>query len=190
MRVATPPLFAFEDSFVRELEGLYVPWRGAAVPERRLLALNEALAAELGLDPAALRAAGGLDVLSGHAVPDGVTPVAQAYAGHQFGMYSPRLGDGRALLLGELADTRGRRRDLHLKGSGRTPFARGGDGKAAVGPMLREYVIGEAMHALGIPTSRALAVIATGDDVMRETVLPGAVLARVAASHIRVGTFQ
>jgi len=190
MRVATPPLFAFEDSFVRELEGLYVPWRGAAVPERRLLVLNEALAAELGLDPAALRAAEGLDVLSGHAVPDGVTPVAQAYAGHQFGMYSPRLGDGRALLLGELVDTRGRRRDLHLKGSGRTPFARGGDGKAAVGPMLREYVIGEAMHALGIPTSRALAVIATGDDVMRETVLPGAVLARVAASHIRVGTFQ
>src|SRR6185503_2843309 len=190
MRVATQPLFAFEDSFVRDLEGLYVSWRGAAVPERRLLALNEALAAELGLDPAALRAAEGLDVLSGHAVPDGVTPVAQAYAGHQFGMYSPRLGDGRALLLGELVDTRGRRRDLHLKGSGRTPFARGGDGKAAVGPMLREYVIGEAMHALGIPTTRALAVVATGEDVRRETLLPGAVLTRVAASHLRVGMFQ
>ncbi|MCW2959568.1 MAG: YdiU family protein, partial [Solirubrobacterales bacterium] len=118
------------------------------------------------------------------------TPVAQAYAGHQFGGYSPRLGDGRALLLGEVVDINGRRRDLHLKGSGRTPFARGGDGKAAVGPMLREYVIGEAMHALGIPTTRALAVVATGDDVIRETPLPGAVLTRVAASHLRVGTFE
>ena len=113
-----------------------------------------------------------------------------AYAGHQFGGYQPRLGDGRALLLGELLDVHGRRRDLHLKGSGRTPFARGGDGKAAVGPMLREYVIGEAMHALGIPTTRALAVVATGADVVRETLLPGAVLTRVAASHIRVGTFE
>jgi uncharacterized protein YdiU (UPF0061 family) len=116
--------------------------------------------------------------------------VAQAYAGHQFGGYSPRLGDGRALLLGEVLDVHGRRRDLHLKGSGRTPFARAGDGKAAVGPMLRELVIGEAMHALGIRTTRALAVVATGEDVVRETLLPGAVLTRVAASHIRVGTFQ
>ena len=116
--------------------------------------------------------------------------MAQAYAGHQFGGFSPRLGDGRALLLGEVLDVHGRRRDLHLKGSGRTPFARGGDGKAAVGPMLREYVIGEAMHALGIPTTRALAVVATGEDVVRETLLPGAVLTRVAASHLRVGTFQ
>jgi serine/tyrosine/threonine adenylyltransferase len=123
-------------------------------------------------------------------VPAGSRPVAQAYAGHQFGSYSPRLGDGRALLLGEVIDTHGRRRDLHLKGSGRTPFARGGDGRAVVAPMLREYLVGEAMHALGIPTSRALAVVATGAGVVRETVLPGAVLARVAASHIRVGTFQ
>jgi uncharacterized protein YdiU (UPF0061 family) len=190
MSVAARSLLAFEDSFVRELEGLYVPWRGAAVGERRLLALNEELAMELGVDREALRAGDGVDVLCGHVVPDGAGPVAQAYAGHQFGVYSPRLGDGRALLLGEVLDTRGRRRDLHLKGSGRTPFARGGDGKAVVGPMLREYVIGEAMHVLGIPTSRALAVVATGEDVMRETVLPGAVLARVAASHIRVGTFQ
>ena len=129
-------------------------------------------------------------MLVGNAVPEGATPVAQAYAGHQFGGFSPRLGDGRALLLGEVLDVHGRRRDLHLKGSGRTPFARGGDGKAAVGPMLREYVIGEAMHALGIPTTRALAVVATGEDVLRETLLPGAVLARVAASHMRVGTFQ
>jgi serine/tyrosine/threonine adenylyltransferase len=190
MSVAARPLFALDDSFVRELEGLYLPWEGAHAPEPRLLALNEELAAELGVDPDALRADGGVDVLAGRVAPDGATPVAQAYAGHQFGSYSPRLGDGRALLLGEVIDTHGRRRDLHLKGSGRTPFARGGDGKAVIGPMLREYVLGEAMHALGIPTSRALAVVATGEDVMRETVLPGAVLARVAASHIRVGTFQ
>src|SRR3954465_1274048 len=190
MRGAAPSLFAFDDSFVRELEGLYVPWQGAPAPEPRLLALNEELAAELGVDADALRTAGGIDILAGTAVPAGASPVAQVYAGHQFGSYSPRLGDGRALLLGEIVDPRGRRRDLHLKGSGRTPFARAGDGKAAVGPMLREYVLGEAMHALGIPTSRALAVVATGDDVIRETVLPGAVLARVAASHIRVGPFQ
>ena len=116
--------------------------------------------------------------------------MAQAYSGHQFGGFSPRLGDGRALLLGEVLDVHGRRRDLHLKGSGRTPFARGGDGKAAVGPMLREYVIGEAMHALGIPTTRALAVVATGEQIARDAMLPGAVLTRVAASHLRVGTFQ
>jgi uncharacterized protein YdiU (UPF0061 family) len=188
--VAARSLFAFDNSFVRELEGLYVPWQGAAAPAPRLLALNAELAAELGADAEALRTAAGVGVLAGTVVPDGASPVAQAYAGHQFGSYSPRLGDGRALLLGEILDTHGRRRDLHLKGSGRTPFARGGDGKAAVGPMLREYVMGEAMHGLGIPTSRALAVVATGEDVIRETVLPGAVLARVAASHIRVGTFQ
>ena len=190
MSVAARPLFAFDDSFVRELEGLYVPWQGAPVAEPRLLALNEELAAELGVDPATLRSDAGVDVLVGKVAPEGATPVAQAYAGHQFGSYSPRLGDGRALLLGEVVDVHGNRRDLHLKGSGRTPFARGGDGKAVVGPMLREYVIGEAMHALGIPTSRALAVVATGEDILREAVLPGAVLARVAASHIRVGTFQ
>src|SRR5690242_13998724 len=190
MSLATGSLFTFDDAVARELPELCVPWRGNTVPERRLLARNEDLACELGVDTDALRAPAGVDVLCGHAVPDGAPPVAQAYAGHQFGMYSPRLGDGRALLLGEIVDTQGRRRDVHLKGSGRTRFARGGDGKAAVGPMLREYVIGEAMHALGIPTSRALAVVATGEDVMRETVLPGAVLARVAASHIRVGTFQ
>jgi serine/tyrosine/threonine adenylyltransferase len=190
MSIAAPSLFAFQDSFVRELEGLYVPWRGEHVEEPKLLALNEELAEELGVDPAALRADGGVEVLAGNAVPDGASPVAQAYAGHQFGFYSPRLGDGRALLLGEVVDRHGRRRDVHLKGSGRTPFARGGDGKAVVGPMLREYLIGEAMHALGIPTSRALAVVATGEEIMREGFLPGAVLARVAASHIRVGTFQ
>ena len=190
MSVDVRPLFAFEDSYARELAGLSVPWQAAHAPEPRLLALNEELCAELGVDPAALRAPEGVAVLAGNAVPDGATPVAQAYAGHQFGGYSPRLGDGRALLLGEVLDVDGRRRDLHMKGSGRTPFARGGDGKAAVGPMLREYVIGEAMHALGIPTTRALAVVATGDAVARETLLPGAVLTRVAASHLRVGTFE
>jgi len=188
--VAAPPLFAFDNSYVRELGGLYEPWQAASVPTPRMLALNEELAAELGLDADALRAPHGVDVLAGNATAEGASPVAQAYAGHQFGGFSPRLGDGRALLIGEVLDVHGRRRDLHLKGSGRTPFARGGDGKAAVGPMLREYVIGEAMHALGIPTTRALAVVASGDQVARETTLPGAVLTRVAASHLRVGTFQ
>jgi uncharacterized protein YdiU (UPF0061 family) len=181
-------LFRFDDSYARLVPGLSVPWAAAPVPAPRLLVLNEELAAELGADPAALRDRAGVLLLVGQA--PGVTTVAQAYAGHQFGVYVPRLGDGRALLLGEVTDIEGRRRDLHLKGSGRTPFARGGDGKAAVGPMLREYLIGEAMHGLGIPTTRALAVVATGERVIRETALPGAVLTRVAASHLRVGTFQ
>jgi len=190
MSVAAGPLLQFDNSYVRELDGLYVPWRAARAPAPRLLALNAPLAAELGIDAGALRTQDGVAILAGNATPEGAAAVAQAYAGHQFGAFQPRLGDGRALLLGEVIDVHGRRRDLHLKGSGRTTFARGGDGKAAVGPMLREYVVGEAMHALGIPTTRALAVVATGEDVMRETPLPGAVLVRVAASHIRVGTFQ
>ena len=190
MSIAARPLIAFDNSYVRELQGLYEPWQAAPSPAPRLLALNDELAAELGLDAVALRTEQGVDVLVGNTAPEGATPVAQAYSGHQFGGFSPRLGDGRALLLGEVIDVHGRRRDVHLKGSGRTPFARGGDGKAAVGPMLREYLISEAMHALGIPTTRALAVVATGADVRRETLLPGAVLARVAASHLRVGTFQ
>jgi serine/tyrosine/threonine adenylyltransferase len=188
MTVATT-LFRFEDSYARQLPGLSLPWTAAAAPAPELLALNEELAAELGVDPAALREPSGVALLAGQA-PDGVRTVAQAYAGHQFGVYVPRLGDGRAVLLGEVIDTQGRRRDLHLKGSGRTPFARGGDGKAVVGPMLREYLMGEAMHGLGIPTTRALAVVATGEWVRRERALPGAVLTRVAASHLRVGTFQ
>jgi serine/tyrosine/threonine adenylyltransferase len=183
-------LFEFDDSYARQVPSLSVPWTAAPVPAPELLMLNEELAAELGVDAAALREPAGVSLLVGHGLPDGVPPVAQAYAGHQFGMYVPRLGDGRALLLGEVVDVHGRRRDVHLKGSGRTPFARGGDGLAAVGPMLREYLISEAMHALGIPTTRALAVVATGERVVRETVLPGAVLCRVAASHLRVGTFQ
>ena len=190
MSVAARSLFSIENSFVRELEGLYEPWQAAPAPRPELLIFNDALAAELGVDADALQAPDGVAALVGNAVPEGAVPVAQAYAGHQFGGYSPRLGDGRALLLGEVHDVHGHRRDVHLKGSGRTPFARGADGKAAVGPMLREYVIGEAMHALGIPTSRALAVVATGEMVARETLLPGAVLTRIAASHIRVGTFE
>ncbi|MGH3767432.1 MAG: protein adenylyltransferase SelO [Pseudonocardiaceae bacterium] len=190
MSVAARLTFAFDNSYVRELAGLYEPWHATPAPAPRLLVLNQELAAVLGVDADALSAPDGVAVLVGNAVPEGASPVAQAYAGHQFGGFVPRLGDGRALLLGEVLDVAGRRRDLHLKGSGRTPFARGGDGKAPVGPMLREYAIGEAMHALGIPTSRALAVVATGDQVARDTVLPGAVLTRVAASHVRVGTFQ
>jgi uncharacterized protein YdiU (UPF0061 family) len=188
--VAVRPLFEFDNSFVRDLRGLYEPWRAAPAPAPRLLVLNEELAAELGVDADALRAPDGVAVLVGNTTSDGASPVAQAYAGHQFGGFSPRLGDGRALLLGEVVDVLGRRRDLHLKGSGPTPFARGGDGKAAVGPMLREYLIGEAMHSLGIRTTRALAVVATGEQVARDAVLPGAVLTRVAASHLRVGTFE
>jgi uncharacterized protein YdiU (UPF0061 family) len=183
-------ILELDDSYAREVPGLSMPWTAAPVPEPTLLVLNEELAAELGVDPDALREPAGVALLVGHGLPDGVRPVAQAYAGHQFGGYVPRLGDGRALLLGEVIDVEGRRRDVHLKGSGRTPFARGGDGKAAVGPMLREYLIGEAMHGLGIPTTRALSVVATGERVLRETALPGAVLCRIAASHLRVGTFQ
>jgi uncharacterized protein YdiU (UPF0061 family) len=173
-----------DDRFARELPELAVPWRADEAPDPRLLRLNEPLAAELGLDPAWLRSPRGVRFLVGTAVPDGAHPVAQAYAGSQFGSYNPRLGDGRALLLGEIAG-----RDLHLKGSGPTPFSRG-DGLAALGPMLREYVISEAMHTLGIPTTRSLAVAATGRTVRRERLLPAAVLARVASSHLRVGTFQ
>jgi serine/tyrosine/threonine adenylyltransferase len=188
--LAPPPAVTLDDRFARDLAEMALPWRAEDAPDPQLLVLDEALAAELGLDPAWLRTPEGLGLLLGTHVPDGARPVAQAYAGHQFGGYVPRLGDGRALLLGELRDADGRLRDLHLKGSGRTPFARGGDGLAAVGPMLREYVVSQAMHALGIPTTRSLAVVATGRQVYRETVLPGAVLARVASSHLRVGSFQ
>ena len=182
--------FRFDNSFARELKRFYVPLRPAAVSAPRLLFLNEALAEELALDLAPLDSAARAAIFAGNLLPEGAEPLAQAYAGHQFGGFSPQLGDGRALILGEVIDRHGHRRDIAFKGSGRTPFARGGDGKAAVGPMLREVLIGEAMHALRIPTTRALAVAATGDPVYREQILPGAVLTRVAASHIRVGTFQ
>jgi uncharacterized protein YdiU (UPF0061 family) len=188
--VAPAPSPTLDARFARAVPEMALPWQADETPDPRLLVLDEPLAVELGLDPAWLRSPDGLRLLVGSAVPDGGAPVAQAYAGHQFGGYSPRLGDGRALLLGELVDPAGRVRDLHLKGSGRTPFSRGGDGLAAVGPMLREYVVSAAMHALGIPTTRSLAVVATGRTVRRETLLPGAVLARVASSHLRVGSFQ
>jgi uncharacterized protein YdiU (UPF0061 family) len=182
---------AFENTFVRDLEGLYLAWNAAPAPDPRAVLVNDALARELGLDPDVLRTDAGVGLLTGTSVPESATTVAQAYAGHQFGNYSPRLGDGRALLLGELVTPDGQRRDLHLKGSGRTPFARGGDGRAPLGPMLREYLVSEAMHALGVPSTRSLAVVATGEHVMRDRgPEPGAVLARTASSHLRVGTFQ
>ena len=195
MTVAPRPVFELDNSFARELVGLHQPWQAEPVAEPSLVVLNEGLATDLGLDTEALRSPDGIAVLAGNAAPGGVTTVAQAYAGHQFGGYSPRLGDGRALLLGEIVDADGTRRDLHLKGSGRTPFARGGDGRAGLGPMLREYLMGEAMHALGVPTTRALAVVATGESIVREVDgrhahVPGAVLTRVASSHLRVGSFQ
>ena len=189
MSVAVRPLFEFDDSFARELPGC--PSLAGRGRTRSAAARAQRAAggrARPGPDGCAAPRASAC--WPARRCPTAPTPVAQAYAGHQFGGYSPRLGDGRALLLGELLDPAGRRRDLHLKGSGRTPFARGGDGLAAVGPMLREYVISEAMHALGIPTTRSLAVVATGAQVVRETLLPGAVLARVARSHLRVGSFQ
>ncbi|WP_197499834.1 YdiU family protein [Mycobacterium sp. E2989] len=181
---------ALQDRFFRELPEMAVRWQAEAPADLRLLAFNERLATELGLDADWLRGPDGLRFLVGALVPSSAAPVAQAYAGHQFGGFVPRLGDGRALLLGELVDRDGRLRDIHLKGSGPTPFARGGDGLAAVGPMLREYIVSEAMHSLGVPTTRSLAVVATGRPVLREAELPGAVLARVASSHLRVGSFQ
>jgi len=179
-----------QDRFFRDLPEMATRWQAETFPDPRLLALNEPLATELGFDAAWLPTPDGLRFLVGNLVPGDAAPVAQAYAGHQFGGYVPRLGDGRALLLGELVGADGRIRDIHLKGSGATPFARGGDGLAAVGPMLREYIVSEAMHALGVPTTRSLAVVATGRPVQRETVLPGAVLTRIASSHLRVGSFQ
>ncbi|OZM83193.1 YdiU family protein [Pseudonocardia sp. MH-G8] len=183
-------LLDLDGTYAREVPGLSVPWSAVTAPAPRLLVLNEQVAAELGVDPAALREPAGVSLLVGNDLPEGVTTTALAYAGHQWGVYKPSLGDGRALLLGEVVDSRGRRRDLHLKGTGPTPFARGYDGMATVGPMLREYLMGEAMHALGIPTTRALAVVTTGAQVQRDRALPGAVLCRVAASHLRVGTVQ
>ena len=190
MSLVPTAVISLESRFARELPELALAWLAEEAPDPRIVVLNEPLAEDLGLDPAWLRSEDGTRLLLGAAVPEGATPVAQAYAGHQFGGWSPRLGDGRALLLGELTTPDGRVRDLHLKGSGRTPFARGGDGRAVLGPMLREYVVSEAMHALGVPTTRSLAVVATGRGVQREIVLPGAVLSRVASSHLRVGSFQ
>jgi uncharacterized protein YdiU (UPF0061 family) len=179
----------FEHSYASLPERFYAKQAPARAAAPRLVAFNAPLARELGLDPEALRPHAAA-WFSGAELPTGANPLAMAYAGHQFGHFVPRLGDGRALLLGELRDRDGVLRDVQLKGSGLTPFSRAADGRAALGPMLREYLVSEAMHALGIPTTRSLAVVATGEPVYREDVLPGAVLTRVARSHVRVGTFQ
>ena len=180
----------FDNSYGRLPDRFYTRLAPTPVAKPALIALNEPLARDLGLDPDELRGPDGVAALAGNAVPDGADPLAQVYAGHQFGGWSPQLGDGRAILLGEVIDTNGIRRDIQLKGSGPTPYSRMGDGRAWLGPVLREYVVSEAMHALGIPTSRALAAVTTGEPVLRGQSLPGAVLTRVASSHIRVGTFQ
>lgn len=178
----------FDNSFVALKGGFYTLQAPEPAPAPELIVYNDALGEELGIarGPDAELAA----IFGGRDTPDGAEPLAQLYSGHQFGNYNPQLGDGRAVLLGEVVDVTGNRRDIQLKGSGRTPYSRGGDGKAWLGPVLREYLVSEAMHALGIPTTRALAAVSTGESVYRETALPGAIVTRVAASHIRVGTFQ
>jgi len=180
----------FDNTYARLPAPFYSRMGTSPVANPELVALNENLAVELGLNITELRSRAGVAVLSGSAIPNGSAPIAQAYAGHQFGGFSPQLGDGRAMLLGEVIDSGGTRQDIQLKGSGRTPYSRRGDGRAWLGPVLREYVVSEAMHALGIPTTRALAAVQTGQKVQRETALPGGVLTRVASSHIRVGTFE
>ncbi|HMT43669.1 MAG TPA: YdiU family protein [Chakrabartia sp.] len=183
-------MWAFDNSYFRTMDGFHVPTDPEPAPDPRLILINRPLAARLGLsldgvDETQLAAS-----FSGTSLPPGAEPLAQAYAGHQFGNFVPQLGDGRAVLLGEIIAPDGRRFDMQLKGSGRTPFSRGGDGKAALGPVLREVLISEAMAALGVPTTRALAAVQTGEQIWRDKAVPGAVLCRIAASHIRVGTFQ
>jgi serine/tyrosine/threonine adenylyltransferase len=183
-------LFAFDNSYARLPEHFHRPAKPAAARAPRLIRFNRALAETLGLDLADADEARLAQVFSGQVIPVGAEPLAQAYAGHQFGHFNPQLGDGRALLLGEVVSPEGQRFDIQLKGSGPTAFSRRGDGMAALGPVLREYIVSEAFAALGVPATRALAAVATGEQVVRETLLPGAVFTRVAASHIRVGTFQ
>lgn len=178
----------FDNSYVRLPEALFTRVRPVPVARPKLVVFNENLAADLGLDPVALHDSG-TEIFAGNRLPAGADPIAQAYAGHQFGHFT-NLGDGRAVLLGEQITPGGLRFDIQLKGSGQTPYSRRGDGRASLGPMLREYIISEAMHALGIPTTRSLAVVSSGEPVFREKELPGAILTRVAASHIRIGTFE
>jgi protein adenylyltransferase len=182
--------FPFQNTYAALPDNFFARVAPTPVDSPRLIKLNRPLAIHLGLDPDRLGSPEGTEILAGKRIPDGADPIAMAYAGHQFGHFVPQLGDGRAILLGEVIDADGVRRDIQLKGSGPTPFSRRGDGRAALGPVLREYIVSEAMAALGIPTTRSLAAVVTGESVMRETPLPGAVLTRVAASHIRVGTFQ
>src|ERR1700723_2116769 len=182
--------FGFVNTYARLPERFYARVDPTPVSAPRLIKLNVELARELGLDPDALASREGVEILAGNRRAEGSEPLGIAYAGHQFGHFVPQLGDGRANLLGEVMGRDGVRYDVQLKGSGRTPFSRGGDGRAALGPVLREYIVSEAMAALGVPTTRALAAVTTGARVSRETALPGAVFTRVAASHLRVGTFQ
>ncbi len=184
------PHFPFENTYARLPDRFFARVSPTPVTNPQLVRLNEPLAQELRLDPPTLRTQEGVAVLGGNRVPEGAEPLAMAYAGFQFGNWVPQLGDGRAILLGEIVGRDGVRRDVQLKGAGPTRFSRGGDGRAGLGPVLREYVVSEAMARLGVPTTRALAVVTTGEQIVRETLLPGAVLARVARSHIRVGTFQ
>ncbi len=179
----------FDNSYARLPERFFTKIRPTPVSDPALVVLNRSFAEELRLCAEALADEEGVAVFAGNRIPEGAKPLAQAYAGHQFGHFN-MLGDGRAILLGEHVTPNGERVDIQLKGAGRTPYSRGGDGRAALGPMLREYIISEAMHALRIPTTRSLAVVTTGEVVVRETELPGAILTRVAASHLRVGTFQ
>jgi uncharacterized protein YdiU (UPF0061 family) len=188
MTAITQTRFPFDNSYARLPEGFFAEIAPTHVAAPRLIKFNEKLAEELGLPT--LEDSEKAAVFSGNALPGGAQPIAMAYSGHQFGHFSPELGDGRAILLGEVVDRNGRRRDIQLKGSGPTPFSRRGDGRAALGPVLREYLVSEAFHALGIPATRALAAVTTGERVYREVALPGAVLTRVASSHVRVGTFQ
>jgi serine/tyrosine/threonine adenylyltransferase len=180
----------FDNSYARLPERFTAPVMPTQVKAPQLIAFNRSLAEELGLDLGDADDARLAQIFSGNTILQGSEPLAMAYAGHQFGGFVPQLGDGRAILLGEVIDAQGKRRDIQLKGSGRTPFSRRGDGRAALGPVLREYIVSEAMYALGIPATRALAAVSTGERVQRETGLPGGVFTRVAASHIRVGTFQ
>jgi uncharacterized protein YdiU (UPF0061 family) len=182
--------FAFDNTYARLPASFFASVSPTRVRAPRVVKINRALAGELRLDADELASPEGAQMLAGNALPAGAEPIALAYAGHQFGSFVRQLGDGRAILLGEVVAKSGRRFDVQLKGAGRTPFSRQGDGRAALGPVLREYIVSEAMAALGIPTTRALAAVMTGEPVVREEVLPGAVLARVAASHIRVGTFE
>ena len=180
----------FDNSFAKELKDFYEFTKADKSTSPKLIKFNDSLAKKLGPEWGKLKSNYGLLIFSGNELPKGSQPLSQAYSGHQFGGFSPLLGDGRAILLGEIIDKDNIRRDIQLKGSGRTIFSRGGDGKSSLGPVLREYLISEAMHSLNIPTTRALAAVTTGDDVFRERVLPGGILTRVASSHIRVGTFQ
>lgn len=187
---ATAEPLTLENTYADLPEGFYAHVAPTPVADARLIRLNRPLVEQLGLDYDALASPGGIDILAGNRVPTGADPLAMAYAGHQFGNFVPTLGDGRAVLLGECVDRDGVRRDIQLKGAGRTPFSRMGDGRAALGPVLREYIVSEGMAGLGIPTTRALAMVATGETLVRQTTEPGGVLARVAASHVRVGTFE